>query len=649
MRGNPTQQLPHSEQRCRLSIITPTLNSIATIRKCIQSVADQSFEDIEHIIIDGGSKDGTAELVQEISRVSYIRQDGLGIFNAMNQGVGTASGHWIYFLGSDDYLADSTVLSDLHQYFESDLDVFYGDIFDNHRQLVYDGPFDEKKIRSYNLCHQAVFINRNVFDRIGLFDPAYDSFSDWDHNMRWMLDRDIKKRYVDRVIAVYGGCGHSHHNPDRIFERDRLHKYLQYGKKHLSAADFISTWCRELLKSVLAADLSRIRRNFSTSFGLEPALNRLKAETKGRADHVFLVPWLKKGGADLETLNYVHLLASHKQDLRILVLGTEDSESPWAEKLPKEALFVEFGKITTGLTFKLKRRALESYLTEIRPRVIHVINSNAGYECIREFGKKLQTFAALFVSVFCEDYTRTGAMCGYPIRSLPRISKNLDGVFSDNRRILELVSRHSALKQNQLHTHYQPLNHKLPIRPTFTPNKKTRLQVVWAGRLDRQKRPDLLLKVAKECADISVDFHVYGEVVIDRAKNLKQLKNSSNITFHGGFDGFEEIPYSRYDVLLSTSQWEGLPNIFIEALAVELPVISSDVGGVSELISHSVTGVLVSPYDNITAYRRAIKWALDNPKLLRALGVRGKQLVEKRHSWAQFRRSVGAIDGYLPN
>jgi len=247
----------------RLSIITPTLNSVKTVGRAIDSVLSQDFEHIEHIVIDGKSTDGTLDVVKQYSQVKLISEPDSGIYDAMNKGIAASSGDWVYFLGSDDYFFDERVLKDLGSFFASDLDIFYGDIYDDHMKHRYDGPFNQVKICLRNISHQSIFLRRSIFQKIGLFDTSWDSYADWDHNMRWMLDKSIKKQYVDRLIAVYSGIGYSNQNPDLKFKRDRFYRYLCYGRKELPALTFYSAWGIDLGLGVLGMDLDRIKRCFS--------------------------------------------------------------------------------------------------------------------------------------------------------------------------------------------------------------------------------------------------------------------------------------------------------------------------------------------------------------------------------------------------
>jgi glycosyltransferase involved in cell wall biosynthesis len=108
--------------------------------------------------------------------------------------------------------------------------------------------------------------------------------------------------------------------------------------------------------------------------------------------------------------------------------------------------------------------------------------------------------------------------------------------------------------------------------------------VLWAGRLDRQKRPDILLAKVKLLPDVS--FTVYGATSNDAVKDaITELETSKNVTMMGAYNGAGSLPFSSHDVFLYTSQWDGMPNMILEAASTGIPLVASCVGGVSDVIN----------------------------------------------------------------
>lgn len=219
-------------QKPFLSIIIPTYNAGDCVGSAINSLLNQVFVDFEIIVIDGQSQDQTIKIVRELAdkdkRIVFISESDKGIYDAMNKGIKLAKGEWVYFLGSDDSLCTNS-LETIIPFLTEDMDVVYGDVVSTRFGGRYDGPFDESKIYKKNICHQSIFFNKNVFESIGNFNLKYKAHADWDHNMRWLLNLKIKKRYVDIVVANYADGGFSSLNKDLIFSIDKRFNYLKYG------------------------------------------------------------------------------------------------------------------------------------------------------------------------------------------------------------------------------------------------------------------------------------------------------------------------------------------------------------------------------------------------------------------------------------
>ena len=130
----------------KFTIVTPTFNSAATIRDTLESIRMQDYPDLEHIIIDGGSKDDTLNIVAEYSHVGkVVSEPDRGLYDAMNKGVSMATGDIVGILNSDDFYADSHVISDVVQKFQAEnCDGLYADLVYVDREKL------DKVIRVWN-------------------------------------------------------------------------------------------------------------------------------------------------------------------------------------------------------------------------------------------------------------------------------------------------------------------------------------------------------------------------------------------------------------------------------------------------------------------------------------------------------------------
>lgn len=171
------------------TIITSTLNVIDTIERCVKSVAEQTFRDYEHIIVDGASTDGTVEFLN-LKRDYFsvlISEPDTGIYNAWNKALKHARGEWVLFLGADDILANPYVLSDVAVFItenKAGSGIVYGDVMmvskgnylDWHLDRV--DPADIGKnvrgeIRPLLPCHSGIFHHRDLLNKYGPFDESY--------------------------------------------------------------------------------------------------------------------------------------------------------------------------------------------------------------------------------------------------------------------------------------------------------------------------------------------------------------------------------------------------------------------------------------------------------------------------------------------
>ncbi len=179
----------------RISIITPTFNRYEALSKNIESIKNQGRVDIEHIIIDNLSNDGTKDLVENYintadHRVVYIRERDSGIYNAMNKGIRKAEGEWLHFLNSDDLYFDSEVLGKVLRYLENHneeyMDIVCGSVLKGAKpgQGIELNAVYHEKYRYHEFPHQGTFIKRQFFETHGLYDERYKIAADFIYNGR---------------------------------------------------------------------------------------------------------------------------------------------------------------------------------------------------------------------------------------------------------------------------------------------------------------------------------------------------------------------------------------------------------------------------------------------------------------------------------
>jgi glycosyltransferase involved in cell wall biosynthesis len=178
----------------KISVVTPSLNSIHTIRSTIESVRSQNYQNWEHIVIDGGSTDGTLDLLKEYPHLIWVSEKDEGHYHAMNKGILRATGDIVYILNADDCVRPG-VLSAVGEAFQQhpEWDALFGDVrfVNDDGDVIFrrkEACYDYNVLRYAKICyvsHQALFVRKSVHDRIGLYrHKDYLNACDYEFIMR---------------------------------------------------------------------------------------------------------------------------------------------------------------------------------------------------------------------------------------------------------------------------------------------------------------------------------------------------------------------------------------------------------------------------------------------------------------------------------
>ena len=196
----------------KVSVITVCLNSEATIIEALQSVATQTHPDVEHIIVDGGSEDGTVMLVKEFARNGSVvlSEPDNGIYHAMNKGLRLASGEVLCFLNADDFYKSADTLALVNtMILENKLDVLYGDVDYVHPNDLTTPVrrYSSKRFSPDRLewgwmpAHPALFLKREVLTKYGEFCEDYQIAGDFEFVARIFHTQKLNYQYVPEVFV----------------------------------------------------------------------------------------------------------------------------------------------------------------------------------------------------------------------------------------------------------------------------------------------------------------------------------------------------------------------------------------------------------------------------------------------------------------
>ena len=210
-----------------ISVITVAYNAAEHIIDCIESVKDQPFKNIEHIIIDGASTDGTLDILNAHENdITYWRSEkDNGIYDAMNKAVKYARGQWLLFLGADDKLLPG--FSEMAVLLTDPDCIYYGDfVFETMRKAG--GEFDAYRFSKACICHQNIYYPKVVFEKYQ-YNEKYPINADYHLNLKLWADKTIRFEYHPIIIAMFSSAGVSSTKVDEAFEKDKgknIRKYL---------------------------------------------------------------------------------------------------------------------------------------------------------------------------------------------------------------------------------------------------------------------------------------------------------------------------------------------------------------------------------------------------------------------------------------
>ncbi len=200
----------------KLSIITINYNNLDGLKRTVESVVNQTWQEFEYIVIDGGSTDGSAEYLEcQNEHIDYwISEPDKGIYNAMNKGIAKATGEYLLFLNSGDHLFSETVLQENHSRI-TDYDLIYFNIqnvgYNFSKIISYPGKLRFSDMFFGILSHQSTFIKRELFNKVGLYDEKLKIVSDWKfmivslfkhHCSYFKVNETLSTFYLDGISTI---------------------------------------------------------------------------------------------------------------------------------------------------------------------------------------------------------------------------------------------------------------------------------------------------------------------------------------------------------------------------------------------------------------------------------------------------------------
>jgi glycosyltransferase involved in cell wall biosynthesis len=254
----------------KLSIITVNLNNKAGLEKTIRSVAEQTFADFEYIIIDGGSTDGSADVIKKYANKikDWVSEKDNGIYNAMNKGILKSSGEYLLFLNSGDYLLGKDILEKVFALNRTE-DILYGNMmidygFGNLAKGIMPGQINFKHMMRDTLWHPVSFIRKELLLSLGMYDESLKITADYDFFLKAILVNKCSLYHLQETISVFSFDGISSLPANReIIQTERNSIQLRYfNQKQINDAIHrsISERIIEKLRQLICTRLTMPKR-----------------------------------------------------------------------------------------------------------------------------------------------------------------------------------------------------------------------------------------------------------------------------------------------------------------------------------------------------------------------------------------------------
>jgi glycosyltransferase involved in cell wall biosynthesis len=344
---------------------------------------------------------------------------------------------------------------------------------------------------------------------------------------------------------------------------------------------------------------------------------------------VITVPGLGIGGAEKVAVNLAVSLQRIAPDQRILILETDFSGEKLDLSNHPMIKVLDISKNLSELNESEQVRFLYALFSSLRAERIVNVNSSLAWRVFDAHIELLQSYATCGAALFCEDFDLNGNDLGYANRYFSSLAGRIDFFLSDNSSFVSRLSRIFGIEPGKTRT----LILRQPAQLDFLKSAdRVPFRVAWAGRVVYQKNPDLALEIARGLPDH--DFHFFGGPVTNFP-----LPIPSNVVLHGRYKSFAEVALIGPSVFLYTSRFDGIPNVLIEAGAFRIPIVSSDVGSISELLgTEGERGLIVTNSESSLDFIRAIK-DLDEPT--------SKELVSRMYEYLVLHHSEDAFDNSL--
>ena len=563
-----------------ISIITPFYNSGATIKQTYYSVLNQTYPFFEWIIINDGSKEEETKVIEELvktdQRIRYVKQENKGPSVARDYGISLASPttKYIFFLDSDDIL-NPTMLECLYWTLEThpDASFAYTSLVNfGQRNFLWEKYLTIEHEKEENLINIATMVKKEDLLEVGCFGIKEKSmYEDWN---LWLKLIKARKKPL-RVSA-----------PLFWYRENQSGEFTRAQTNHENAMKYVKETAKDIENDqVEVIQFPRYGDDYATCKTYDLVLPDYKKDKRKTILYIF--PWMVVGGAEFFNLELIKRLPKDKY--RAIILTTTPNRNPLRQE------FEDYGEVYDLSSFldRIDYQTFIDYIISSRKvDLVFLSNTEYGYYVTPYLKSKYPTIPFIDY-VHSVDLRDTRGSFG---RCTKDIDPYLYGTYCCNhftKKQLQKKFNKEKVETVYIGTDPEKFNinnydkEELLEKYNIPKNKKI---ISFIARLSDEKRPTMFIEIAKRIHSICPDtyFMIAGSgPLMPKVK----MKIDKHFQLLGMIDHPEEI-YAISDLTINCSSLEGLALTSYESLSMGVPVISTDVGGQTELIDESVGDIV---------------------------------------------------------
>jgi glycosyltransferase involved in cell wall biosynthesis len=434
-------------------------------------------------------------------------------------------------------------------------------------------------------------------------------------------------RYIKRRLKLKNPFKRGQHANNVFFKHDWFQNSIEYANKY-------SARLQNLVK-----DSHVPQQNIIFDKYYAKDFCNIKEKIGENVEYVIFCPWLKMGGAEKVVLNLIRGLNTINAKSKITLISLRKADAVWASKLPENIVFIDLGNDYNYTEEYVQIRFLATLLYSIKPQFVFNIGAYEVFEMYKSYGEYLSKYSKFCPFFFSSRKVKYNRYESFGICYANEIFDYSYKIFSDNKNELTFLTNFFGFApKDKMQTLYQPAD--ILKEPASELGQHNELKVLWASRLDREKHPEILLKIAKKTLDLPIKYIVYGNTMLN-SFNVGEFNKVKNIRYMGGYsNGVQALNLQDIDLFMYTSEYDGMPNVILEAISVGLPVLSSNVGGISEIIEDGVSGFLVNKYDDVSLYVDKLKDILKDKTLLKKYALKAQKAMREQHSEKVFAKRL---------